>query len=160
MLHAAAMLIGLFLLALCATQSWISPHELLLVGAFALVSVAVTMRLGGVGRNPFSYAFSFLTLAVARIGAVVRGTLSIMRASVAADVTLKPALVRVKTRGADAFASAAFADLISAVPGVVVVGADADGVLVHVMDEDAVDAADLGALEARVLASLHTRAQA
>jgi multisubunit Na+/H+ antiporter MnhE subunit len=84
----------------------------------------------------------------------------VVRAAVAADVTVKPALVRIKTRSAEPFAAAAVADLISAVPGMVVVETDDDGLLVHVINEDKVDAADLGALEAGVLASLQARSAA
>jgi hypothetical protein len=48
--------------------------------------------------------------------------------------------------------------MISAVPGAVVVESDADGLLVHVIDEDAIAAEDLTRLETRVLAALGDRA--
>jgi multisubunit Na+/H+ antiporter MnhE subunit len=154
MLHAAAMLAGLFLLELIATQYSPSPYRFVIAVIVALMCVAAAARFGGVGRNAFSYAPQFLRLVLARSGAVVRGSLSVIRAATAADVTVKPALVRIKARSGDPFSAAAVADLISAVPGMIVVEADADGLLVHVMNEDAVDAADLGALEVSVLASL------
>jgi multisubunit Na+/H+ antiporter MnhE subunit len=119
--------------------------------------VAVALRFGGVGRNPFGYAAQFVMLSLARIGAVVRGGLSVLRAALAADVTVKPALVRVRTRSSDPIARAAFADLMSAAPGMAVVDSDEDGVLVHVINEDAIDEADLGALESRVNAALGVR---
>jgi hypothetical protein len=49
--------------------------------------------------------------------------------------------------------------MISAAPGTVVVESDADGFLVHVNHEDAVDAADLGRLETRVLSVIGERAE-
>lgn len=160
MLHAAAMLVGLFLLELLATQHWSSSYEIVIAVVIAAACVGAAMRLGGVGRNPFSHAAPFLRLVLARSGAVARGSLTVVRAAVAADVTVKPALVRIKTRSAEPLATAAVADLISAVPGMVVVETDDDGLLVHVINEDAVDAADLGALEASVLASLQARSAA
>jgi multisubunit Na+/H+ antiporter MnhE subunit len=156
MLHAAAMLIGLFALGLLAFGRGVTLEALMLAGAGALVCVAFAARFGGISRSPFS-APHMLALFAARAGAVVRGALTTIRAAIAADVTLKPALVRVRTRGAEPFAKTVLADLIGAAPGALVVEADADGALVHVTDEDSVDSGDLGVLEARVLSFLGER---
>jgi multisubunit Na+/H+ antiporter MnhE subunit len=153
MLHAAAMLIGLFALGLFALARSVSAETIAVAAGLAFASVVFAARFGGVGRTAFS-APQLAVLSLGRAGAVLRGALSTIRAAVAADVTLKPALVRVRTRPAGAFAQAAFADLMSAAPGVVVVEADAEGALVHVTDEDGVDAAEIGALEARVISAL------
>lgn len=153
MLHAAAMLIGLFALGLIALSRGVSAETVAGAAALAVASVAFAARFGGLGRTAFS-APQFVALSLARAGAVLRGTFSTIRAAVAADVTLKPALVRVRTRASGAFAQAAFADLMSAAPGVVVVEADAEGALVHVTNEDGVDAAEIGVLEARVISAL------
>lgn len=64
---------------------------------------------------------------------------------------MKPTLVRVRSRARDAAAQASFANMISATPGMAVVETDADGLLVHVIDEDEIDAADLGRLEDLVI---------
>jgi len=157
MLHAAAILIGTFVLALVAMGASVASHALLAAGAIALGCALFALRFGGPARTTFS-APHLLALAAARAGDVLRGALAVVRAAVAADVTLKPALVRVRTRPASVFAQAALADLISAAPGAVVVAADEDGLLVHVTDEDGVDAAQLGALEARVLTAFEGRA--
>jgi multisubunit Na+/H+ antiporter MnhE subunit len=150
MLHAAAMVAGLFVIGFVMAQGWTSRDGALLVLAAALASVAVAMRLGGVRKNPFSSAPQLLMLIGARAQAVMRGALSTIRAALAADVTLKPALVRARTGAADGFAQAAAADIISAAPGSVVVETDREGMLVHVINEDTVDS--------DTLANTHQRA--
>ena len=77
----------------------------------------------------------------------MRGSVVTIRKAVSADVALNPALVRIKTRVGAAHERAAFASLITATPGMAVVETDADGFLIHVIDEDAIDAEDLGRLE-------------
>ena len=146
MLHAAAMLSGLLILWMLLTQRATSPQDWAIAGAAALGCVAVAMRFGGLS-SAFARAGRLFVLNVARLGAVARGALATLRAAVSADVTMKPALVRVRTRAQSVAERASFANMISATPGMAVVDADADGLLVHVMDEDFIDAADLGRLE-------------
>lgn len=153
MLHAAAMLIGLIAFGLFALGRGVSAETAAIAAGLAFACVVFAARFGGLGRTAFS-APQLIVLALGRAGAVLRGSFATVRAAIAADVTLKPALVRVKTRPTGAFAQAAFADLMSAAPGVVVVEADADSALVHVNDEDGVDAVEIGALEARVIAAV------
>lgn len=150
MLHAASMLTGLWIIWLLANGGWRTPEDLIVSLAAALVCVAFAARAGGAGDG-FTRAPHALLLSFSRLSAVFRGALSTMRAAIAADVTLKPALVRVKTRTQHASDRAAFGGMISATPGMTVVDVDGDGVLVHVLNEDAVDAEDLGRLEAQVL---------
>jgi multisubunit Na+/H+ antiporter MnhE subunit len=151
MLHAAAMLTGIFLLWLLVVQPGTSPQGLAIGTGVALACVVLGARLGGV-TSAFARAPFLAVSALGRLGVVLRGALSTIRAAVAADIALKPALVRLKTRVKGVEASAALAAMISASPGMVVVETDAEGLLVHVLDEDAVGAADLGRLEDRVLA--------
>lgn len=153
MLHAAAMLIGLIAIGLIVLARGVSTETAAIAAVLAAVCVVFAARFGGLGRTAFS-APQLLVLSMGRAGAVLRGAVTTIRAALAADVTLKPALVRVKTRPTGAFAQAAFADLMSAAPGVVVVEADSDSALVHVTDEDAVDAVEIGAIEARVIGAL------
>jgi multisubunit Na+/H+ antiporter MnhE subunit len=136
MLHAAAMLAGLFVLALLLTQGWMSRDHAALAFGAALVSIGLALVLGGVRKNPFSAAPQLAVLTISRAGAILTGALGAIRAALAADVTLKPALVRVRADAADGFAQAASADLISAAPGSVVVETDSDGMLVHVLNEE------------------------
>lgn len=151
MLHAAAMLTGLFTLWLVLTQRWSTPVDFAIAAGVAFVCVMFASRFGGLGRSgPFARAPQTLALSMGRAGAVVRGALATVRAAVAADVTLKPALVRLKWRANDEGARVMFADLISSAPGAVVVETETDGALVHVINEDTLDAAAFARLEARV----------
>lgn len=151
MLHAAAMLTGLFSLWLLLVQRWSAPMDFALAVAAALACVALASRLGGLGRNgPFARAPQMLSLVLSRADAVTRGATATVRASIAADVTLRPALVRVKWRVSSDSARAAYAAMVNAAPGAVVVETDPDGMLVHVIDEDAIDAGEFNRLEARV----------
>lgn len=157
MLHAAAMLAGLFAVGLLLTLGWASQEQALLMLGAALASTGAAVWLGGIRKNAFSTAPQFVVLIASRAGAIVRGALSTIRASLAADVTLTPALVSVRTETTGTFAKAAAADLISAVPGSVVVETDSDGVLVHVMNEDAMDSASFTAHQRRTAAMLGAR---
>jgi multisubunit Na+/H+ antiporter MnhE subunit len=150
MLHAAAMLLGLILIWLALTQRAVAPLDWALAGLVALAALLIAWRFGGLGRG-FARTPQVLVLGASRANAIWRGAVGTVRAAIAADVTLQPALVRVKSRVTGAEARAMLADMISAAPGQVVVEADADGLLLHVIDEEAVDAAALGALEAQVL---------
>lgn len=125
--------------------------DFLFAGAAAVACLLLASRIGGLGRNgPFARAPQMLSLVVRRADAVTRGAMATVRASIAADVTLRPALVRVKWRVSSDSARAAFAGMVSAAPGAVVVETDPDGMLVHVINEDAIDASEFGRLEARV----------
>src|SRR5262245_54251158 len=121
MLHAAAMLAGLFLLSLLFTARGGALEDIALVFAVALASLGVAVLFGGVGRNPFASAPQFLALIARRASAQFAGALATMRAALAADVTLQPALVRVRTNVAGPHAKAAMISLVSAAPGAVIV---------------------------------------
>ncbi|MBL8545600.1 MAG: Na+/H+ antiporter subunit E [Hyphomonadaceae bacterium] len=150
MLHAAAMLIGLSVLWALVAQRVSSPQDWAIAAAVSLACVVVALRFGG-ASSAFARAPRLWMLSAARTGAVARGALATLRASASADVTMKPALVRVRSRAVRAAERASFANMISATPGMAVVETDSDGLLVHVLDEDAIDAADLGRLEGRVV---------
>jgi multisubunit Na+/H+ antiporter MnhE subunit len=153
MLHAAAMLIGIFLLALMAFAQRDLGQATLLAASAAAICVLFGARFGGLGHTVMS-APQALVLGLMQTGTIVSGALKVMRSAIAADVTLEPALVRVKARAKSGFARAVLADLVSSAPGSVVVAVEADAALVHVTDEDAIDAAEIGALEARVVTAL------
>jgi multisubunit Na+/H+ antiporter MnhE subunit len=159
MINAAAMFFILWGLWLLLAQQGLSLQALGVGAGVALACVIIAARLGAVsGRGAYAYALRLLGFVAGRAGVVVSGALSAMRAAVAADVTLKPALVRIKTRATTALSQAVLADLISAAPGAVVVEADAAGLLVHVLDEDSIDAQALSQFEARVIAAIDGKA--
>jgi len=144
MLHAAAMLLGLAILWFLATLRFGGALELAGAACAVLACVALSARAGGLGA--FARAPRLAWTFVLRAGSVLHGALATIRAAIAADVSLKPALIRIRTRsrGAD---RAVMAGLLSTTPGMVLVDSDPEGFLAHVMNEDSVDAGDLGALE-------------
>ncbi len=148
MLHTAALFTALCALWLLMTQQWHSIADIGITVGAALACTIFAQRFGGVG-GAFARAPTSLVLVMGRGGAVLAGAAATLRTALAADVTLSPALVRVKTRVGGA-AKALFADLVSAVPGVVVVETDAEGLLAHVVNEGAVDDADFSRLEVRL----------
>jgi multisubunit Na+/H+ antiporter MnhE subunit len=158
MLHAAAMLIGFFILALLVFAQRSFGEAATFAGLIAAASTAFAMRFGGSGPTLWGAPRTVL-LGAGRAGAALAGAVKTVRAAFAADVTLNPALVRVKLRTRRDFSRAVMADLASAAPGAVVVEMESDGALVHVTDEGAIDAAELGDMEARVIAALDREAQ-
>lgn len=146
MLHAAAMLCGLVVLWMLASQHWSSPQAWLIAAGASFACVVVAARFGGVGDG-FWRAPRSMIVTLWRAGAVMRGAVATIRKALSADVTLNPALVRVRTRMTRSADRAAFAGLLTATPGMAVVETDADGFLMHVIDEDSIDADDLGRLE-------------
>ncbi len=154
MLHAAAMLAGFFIIAFLLVQGWTSHDQLGFALIASLASVGVALQLWGFRKTPFSAPHHFIALAVSRLGAMWSGTMAVIRTAVAADVTVKPALVRVRGGEADGFASPACANSISMAPGAVVVETDGEGMLVHVIDEDKQSADAFAALERRAAALL------
>lgn len=146
MLHAAAMLIGTCVLWLLATQRWNSADGLTLAVASALACVFLTARFGGIGGG-FAEVPRAAALITGRAVAVLRAAFDTARAAAAGDVTLQPGLIRVRTRSADPEVRTAFAAIVSATPGMAAVELDGEGALVHVMNENDVEAADLARLE-------------
>jgi multisubunit Na+/H+ antiporter MnhE subunit len=74
-----------------------------------------------------------------RAGARALGAWRVIRAALRADVTLQPALVRVRALPAESGAAAVIGDT----PGVVIVAEDTHGLLAHVIDEKQSEADDL-----------------
>jgi len=148
MLHAAAMLLGLTLIWFVAAPSSASLVNIGVAAAAALACTLFAARAGGLSAS-FARAPRAIMVTLTRLPAVFGGALMTLRAAISADVTLRPALVRIKSRGAGP-ARGAFANVLSSAPGMVVVETDHDGFLVHVLDEDDVDANELGELERNV----------
>jgi multisubunit Na+/H+ antiporter MnhE subunit len=147
MVHAAATWIGLFVIGFLAMQG--ANAALLALGA--ALCVLVSMYALGIERASLGSMLTALRGALGRAPAVLRGVVSTMRAAAAADVTLRPALVQVRTQAADDFSIGALAWAVSAAPGSVAVDASGDSVLVHVLEENDESAAKLSAIEARVV---------
>ena len=98
MLHAAAMFLGLCVVWLLATQRFATVDDLGVAVVVALMCTAIGMRAAGASAA-FARAPRAIYTVIARLGSVLAGAGATVRAALAADVTLKPALVRVRTRG-------------------------------------------------------------
>ncbi|MEZ5995998.1 MAG: Na+/H+ antiporter subunit E [Hyphomonadaceae bacterium] len=149
MLQAATMLLALFgIWMVAAPQAGVAP-SMAVAGAASVMSVLVALRFGGVG-GAFVRAPLGIAARVRGAGSAIRGVLATLRSALAADVTLAPALVKVKSENPIGPEGRAFASALASAPGFVVVEAGEDGILVHVLDEDRLDPVELGRIERRV----------
>lgn len=148
MLHAAAMAGALIVIWLAATQRASSPQDWAVAAGVALLCVMFAARFGGLS-DAFARTPRLAAVYLTRAGAVGNGVASTLRAAISADVVMNPTLVRIRSRARSAD-RASFAALITASPGTAVVSEDADGLLVHVIDEGAIDPIDLARIEQSV----------
>lgn len=160
MLRAAATFLSLLLIWFIATQRFSSVADLAVAAVVVLSAVLLGGRFGGGLSASFSRAPRLLLLGLSRGKTVLEGAAATTRAALAADIKLSPGLARLKTRGNDASARADLAALISATPGSVVVDADAEGLLIHLINESDAESGDLSGLEARVLGAHGAKVQA
>ncbi|MFT3726289.1 MAG: Na+/H+ antiporter subunit E [Terricaulis sp.] len=153
MLRAAAAFLGCFVLWVLVAQRVNAPLDFVFAAVAVVGAVLVGGHFGGGVSASFLRAPYLLLLELSRVKTVLGGALSTARAALAGDVRLTPGLARLKTRGIDADARADVATIISTTPGNVVVEADGEGLLIHLINEHEMDGADLSGLEARALAA-------
>jgi len=134
MLQAAALFFGTFAVWLLLEQQFTAAALLVAIAA-SIACVVMTARLPRLGRRTFTQMPKLAAVQAMRSGAALSDAISTVRAAIAADVKLKPALVRVRTRGGDVLGIATLANWISATPGAVVISSDDEGLLVHVNQE-------------------------
>lgn len=142
MLRAIAMALGLSLIWLVLAQPQNSPLSWMAMAAAVLACVACAWRLGGVA-DAYARAPRLLFAHAQRAVEVARGALAIVRTAGGGSFARAPALVRVRAQAGDAGMRKAFATLINATPGLLVVDADEGGLLIHALDEEAADASAL-----------------
>ncbi len=155
-MHVAALLAslaGLWIILFSATRDVTS---LIVAGVVAVGVVLWIARLGGVDGEsaPLWRLLRLAPLSIGRFFASARGAAGTARMALAADVPMRPALVRVRLRAQSDAARAALTHFISADPGGLVVDVDREGLLVHVLQEDAVDAPQLARVENGVIGAL------
>jgi multisubunit Na+/H+ antiporter MnhE subunit len=155
MIHAASMLAGLAIVWLVLSLS-LERAELAAGAVSVSCSALIAHLLGCLDREaaPYLGLARRAPLAVQRLPAVLRESL---RAMGAVFSPLKPGLVRMRTRPASDIARASVARALSASPGLLVVEADDDTLLLHVNDEDRFDPGEAIVIEASVLAALDGR---
>lgn len=155
MLQAATMLAGLWAAWLLMTQAVLTPTQMALGACVALLVAGLSLRFGGMRQfgAPLGVALRRLRAAPENF----RAALNTARATVAADIVLRPGLVRIKPRQNDSSVKAAFGAALGANPGWMTVESDAEGLLLHVLDEEAVQPHDISALEDGVRAAYGLR---
>ncbi|MGE0046040.1 MAG: Na+/H+ antiporter subunit E [Hyphomonadaceae bacterium] len=146
MIYAAASLVGL-------TAFWyaLAPggEGIVLGGVSIAVACALGLRLTQADREsaPLARAPWLIAFFFARLPAAMSESARVLRAALAADVTLKPELLRIRARTSDGFSRATFANALTSAAAAIVVETDAEGLFAHLMQEDALDARALAALE-------------
>jgi multisubunit Na+/H+ antiporter MnhE subunit len=146
---AILLFLGLGALWTLWVQRALTLQDWFFAGVAVLLCAALALRFAR--RTPSQkLAFKAFAVFASRVGQSWRDAGAVMSAALSADIKLRPSLVRVRLRGADESAHAAFANLVTAAPGAVSVELDTDGLLVHVLREDSIDARVLGRLEARL----------
>lgn len=134
MLEAIVLFLWTFALWLLLQQQ-VSAFGLATALAASFACVLVAARFGRLGRGTFTRMARLAAEQAMRTGAAFADAFAIVAAALAADVRLKPALVRVRTRTSQALGLATLANLIGASPGAVVIASDEEGLLVHVNQE-------------------------
>ncbi len=111
---------------------------LLSLGAVSIaLSVLLTHRLGGIDREsaPYVRIFGFITYLPWLFWEILKANVSVIRACLAAELDISPALVRVRTSCRSDLARVTFANSITLTPGTVTVAVDGDKLLIHALYE-------------------------
>jgi multisubunit Na+/H+ antiporter MnhE subunit len=149
MIHALALLGGLVCLWLALAGG--PANTELIYGGMAALSVVMLLswRLGLIDAEaaPYPRALALARLMLAQAPHRIAQALRVARAALAADVTLSPALVRVRLTKQGETHAAAFGLAASAAPGMALVELEGETALLHVVREDDVDPDEVRALE-------------
>jgi multisubunit Na+/H+ antiporter MnhE subunit len=157
MLHAAAMF--LFFSALAAAVLSGAGSDALTWRPFAIAAICVltSARFGGISPS-YGRFVQNARLRAAHAGASLAGAARCLRAALSADVAVNPALLRLRHRAGDQEGAAQLAAALGAAPGTVAVDADAESLLVHVIDEGSGEVPGYLVLEAIVAGAEKGRA--
>lgn len=142
MLHAAATFIGLFIVSLVLVEPLAGRDAIAAAAAIAALATAIALRLGGAPAS-FTQALLGARRAWRGFSRVIAGALKTIRTAAAADVSMRPALIRVANARGTTRQRGRVAHGLGAAPGAMVVDVDEGGLLVHVTHEDDAGAADL-----------------
>lgn len=138
MLQALLVIAGLGAWAVAAWGG-AGPQDVAPIAVSVLLALLIALRLGWLGRDAaiLPRALTALARTPARIRAKTAGAWQVAQAAVSADVTIKPALVKLPLTDPEAASRATAAGALSEAPGAFVVALAPDAVLVHVLNEDA-----------------------
>lgn len=155
MLRFAAAAVGLALV-------WAALRPAADAASLTIAGVGVSLALlalHGLGllADPGASTLARAQLWLQRTGARLAGALSVLGAALSARPAAAAGLVRVRTRSPSPAAHAAFAQAVSATPGLVAVAIDEEALLLHALDEERVDVPALVSLELRAETALGER---
>lgn len=139
MLNFVTLFAGLSLVFALSTVAAAPP--LLVIVAAATLSTAFAARAGGAG-SAFAQAPRALLSFLLHAPATLRAAWTTLRAALAADIALKPALVRERAASDEGVSMHAKA-------GAIVVSVERDGALLHVLDEGRIHPGGVNALPRR-----------
>jgi multisubunit Na+/H+ antiporter MnhE subunit len=154
MLNVAATLAGLWGLWLALTFPIGGGANLAIGAGAACAATLIAARLGAFEGRPARLRVTLAALLVQRCARALAGAMSTARSALSPGLALRPALARIRTRETSEQTRATFADYVGAAPGVAVIEAKSDGMLIHVLDEDGLETSGLAAIEARLAAAL------
>ena len=123
---------------------------------FAVISVAATVALSGRMRiidregSPYPRFVQISLYLPWLMGEIFKANIRVLRACLASEVNINPALVKIRTRCQSDLARTIFANSITLTPGTVTVDIDGDMLLVHALFEDEAQPEDFEEMDRRV----------
>lgn len=153
---------GLFI-ALSALWLALSGHgEAFMLGlavVSVLLSVAITMRLGLMGReaSPYHRLVPMAGYSVWLMGEIVKSNVAVLHTIIEPSARLRPRLVSLDADGRSELAAALFANSITLTPGTVTIEAARDGFLVHSLHDGADEQEEFAPMAARSLMAADRR---
>ena len=129
------------------------------VVAGTLVGLLVAVRFGAIGPEgaPYSRAFAHLGFQGRLLVNAAVGTVRVARSALAADVTVEPHLVKLRTRPMAEPTRAALALALGQRPGVASLDLGDDNQLVHALHEAETDSRALAVIEGAAIRTLEGR---
>lgn len=156
MLNAIATAAGLFGLWFALAPAQASATSGAVAAGAVVASMLIAARFGAFDKSA-RFSPTLLALLVRRMARSVRGAIGVVGA-VIAPTSQRSGLVRIRQSETSEATRAAFANFVGAAPGVTVLEVQADGLLVHALDEEGLDAGKLARTEAALIVALEGKA--
>ncbi len=134
--------IGGLILALVTFWLTMSGQFTVLHFCLGIISILITLvlvyRLDILDRDtsPYLRVFSFIPFFFWLMGEIVKSNWTVVRACLAADLDISPALVKVRTTSKSDLARVTFANAITLTPGTATIDIDGDKLLIHALYEE------------------------
>lgn len=121
--------------------------------ASVAASVFLTIRMGVLDGEtvPFTNLIRFARYWTWLGGEIFKANIAVVRLALAPDLNIKPVLTRVAADGGSDLARTTFGNSITLTPGTVTVEVEANGFLIHALDESFADQEGFRDMERRAL---------